>query len=106
MDDFEIHKLEDKVDDSQKDIADLKLIVSNLGTEMNSLKKEISNRVSYKMFWIIVGALVACMTTLLAVIYDQNQKLGEKMGRVQQDVSFIQGSINQLLKTSISNAKE
>ena len=45
-----LHHLEDRIGDSEKEIVDLKLIVSTMGTEINGLKKDIANRVSYKMF--------------------------------------------------------
>jgi len=97
-------RLLDRIIESEKDITDLKLIGTKLGEEINSLRQ---SKVSYKMFWIIVGSLVTAVLALLSVIYSQNQQLSEKMGAVQQDVSYIQGSMNQLLnKASITSAKE
>lgn len=107
MNDIDLQNLIDRVAESEKDIADLKLIDRSLGETLEGLKKEIGNKVSYKVFTFVTMALISLIGGLLYIIYEQNVRLDDKVSAMGQHVYTIEGSMDQILNhAGITSAKE
>lgn len=86
MNELEKHKIHDKLNDHDQSINDLKLMVS-------TIERDLRGKVSYKMFWSIIGILMTVVTGLLGIIYATVEKINDRTYTTQQNVSEIQGTL-------------